>query len=94
MKKLLFFLITTWVLLGACSADEPPTAVTIENACQQKEFTKVVAAGYLRLFTFGATVCRGDECDLAFYSQANGEGSLMTARVDADAEAGQRPKRH
>ena len=72
-------------LLAACGGDEPAVPVTIDNACQQEEFTKVVANGYLRLFSETATVCRGDERDLVFYSEPDGQGSLMTARVDADA---------
>lgn len=88
MKFRLFLLTFVIILLAACSGDEPPVAATIADACQQEEFTKVTADGYLRLFTFGATICQGDECDLAFYSEPNGTGDLMTARVDADAQPG------
>lgn len=84
-QQLLAALLLVASLLAACGGGEPPAPVTIENACQQEEFTRVVANGYLRLFSETATICRGDECDLAFYSEPDGQGALMTARVDADA---------
>jgi hypothetical protein len=80
------FLLLLFGLLAACGADEPPLPVTIADACQQEEFTRVTAEGYLRLFTLGSTICRGEKCDLAFYAQPDGQGDLMTARVDADAQ--------
>ncbi|MFQ5617051.1 MAG: hypothetical protein ACE5GO_11415, partial [Anaerolineales bacterium] len=81
-KAFLLLLIMLSGVLVSCGGDEPPLPVTIEEACQQEEFARVTVNGYLRLFSQTATVCRGDECDLAFYSQPDGQGALVTARVD------------
>ncbi len=88
MKFRLFMLVFVIIFLAACNDNTPPVAATIADACQQEEFTKVTADGYLRLATYGATVCQGDECILSFFSEPNGAGDHMTARVDADAQPG------
>lgn len=81
-KAFLLLLIILPGMLGSCGSDEPPLPTTIGEACQQEEFARVTVNGYLRLFSQTATICRGDKCDLAFYSQPDGQGALMTARVD------------
>jgi len=72
--------------LSACGGAKQAIPVDVATACQQEEFALVSVPGYLRLFQDTATVCRGDECDIAFYAQPGAQGELMTARLDATAQ--------
>jgi len=72
--------------LVACGGNQQATPVDVATACQQEEFALVSVPGYLRLFQDTATVCRGEECDLAFYAQVGAQGELMTARIDVTAQ--------
>lgn len=72
--------------LSACGGSQTVTPTDVATACQQEEFALVSVPGYLRLFQDTATVCRGDECDIALYSQPGAQGELMTACIDATAQ--------
>lgn len=72
--------------LLACGDNQQAIPSEVATACQQEEFALVSVPGYLRLFQDTATVCRGEECDIAFYAQPGAQGELMTARIDATAQ--------